>query len=205
MANHSPAGQWDQRYGTEDYWYGRRPNDFVKDPFSSLPPRGHLLGLAEGEGRDAVCFAARGFEVVAVDASAVGLAKAERLAQEQQVYTTTLHADLSDYRLGHHVWDPSISIWCHLPPALSARVHHAVGSALRVGGVFLLEAYTPAQLEFKTGGPPTAEPMPTPAQLRTELAGLTFAFAIEREREVREGRGQRSCSAVVQVIARRLA
>lgn len=114
-----------------------------------------------------------------------------------------MQADLSDYALDHDAWDAIVSIWCHLPPPLRARVHHAVGSALRVGGVFLLEAYTPAQLAFRTGGPPTAELMPTLAELRAELSGLTFEFAIERERDVHDGRGHAGRSAVVQVIARR--
>ena len=203
MTESSPAGQWDQRYRTDEYWYGVLPNDFLREHVSALPPRGRVLCLAEGEGRNAVFLAAQGFEVVAVDASAVGLAKAESLAREQRVSITTVQADLTDYILGREAWDGIVSIWCHLPPALRARIHRDVGSALRIGGVFLLEAYTPAQLEFKTGGPPTAELMPTLAQLRAELAGLEFRFAIERERDVHEGRGHDGRSAVVQVIARR--
>lgn len=203
MTESSPAGQWDQRYRTDEYWYGVLPNDFLREHVSALPPRGRVLCLAEGEGRNAVFLAAQGFEVVAVDASAVGLTKAERLAQEQRVAITTVQADLSDYDLGREAWDGIVSIWCHLPPALRARIHRDVGPALRVGGVFLLEAYTPAQLEFKTGGPPTAELMPTLADLRAELAGLEFRLAIERERDVHEGRGHDGRSAVVQVIARR--
>lgn len=31
--------------------------------------------------------------------------------------------------------------------------------ALKPGGYFVLEAYTPKQIEYKTGGPPTAEMM----------------------------------------------
>lgn len=205
MTEHSAASQWDQRYGTEGYWYGTQPNDFLKEHVAVLPPRGRVLCLAEGEGRNAVFLATQGFEVVAVDASAVGLAKAERLARERQVSITTVQADLSDYILAHDAWDAIVSIWCHLPPALRARVHANVRPALRAGGVFLLEAYTPAQLEFKTGGPPTAELMPTLAGLRTELSGLEFEVAIERERDVHEGRGHDGRSAVVQVIARRAA
>lgn len=77
MTGTSPAGRWDQRYGTEDYWYGTQANEFLKEHVGALPPRGRVLCLAEGEGRNAVFLAAQGFEVVAVDASAVGLAKAE--------------------------------------------------------------------------------------------------------------------------------
>jgi SAM-dependent methyltransferase len=204
MTDPSPAGHFDQRYATEEYWYGTLPNDFLKEHVDALPPGGRVLCLGEGEGRNAVFLAAQGFEVVAVDASAVGLAKAERLARERQVYITTVHADLAHYALGHDAWDGIVSIWCHLPPGLRAHVHHDVGLALRTGGAFLLEAYTPAQLKFKTGGPQSVELLPTLAALREELPGLDFELAIEREREIHEGRGHGGRSAVVQIVARRL-
>ena len=124
-------------------------------------------------------------------------------ARAKRVAITTVQADLSGYALGHDTWNAIVSIRCHRPLALRERVHHGVGPALRIGGVFLLEAHTPAQLEFKTGEPPTAEPMPALAGLRAELSGLTFEFAIERERDVHEGRGHDGRSAVVQIIARR--
>ena len=203
MTDPSPAGHFDQRYATEEYWYGTLPNDFLEEHVGALPPGGRVLCLGEGEGRNAVFLATHGFDVVAVDASAVGLAKAERLARERQVHVTTVHADLAHYTLGQDAWDGIVSIWCHLPRELRARVHHDVGPALRTGGAFLLEAYTPAQLEFKTGGPQSVELLPTLAALREELTGLDFEFAIEREREVHEGRGHGGRSAVVQIVARR--
>ena len=69
--------------------------------------------------------------------------------------------------------------------------------------MFLLEAYTPAQLEYGTGGPRSADLLPTLEQLREELKGLEFVHAIERERTVHEGGGHHGLSAVVQVVAHR--
>jgi SAM-dependent methyltransferase len=203
MTDPSAAGHFDQRYGTDEYWYGTLPNDFLKEHVAALPPGGRVLCLGEGEGRNAVFLAAQGFEVVALDASAVGLAKAERLAGERSVTITTLCTDLADFALGSDAWDGVVSIWCHLSPALRARVYRDVGRALRPGGAFLLEAYIPAQLELKTGGPRSVELLPTLAELRDELVGLEFELAIERERDVHEGRGHGGRSAVVQIIARR--
>lgn len=199
----SPADHWDQRYGTAEYWYGTLPNDFLREHAAALPRGGRVLCLGEGEGRNATYLAAQGFDVVAVDASAVGLAKAERLARDRGVRITTVHTDLADFGLGRDAWDGIVSIWCHLPQPLRARVHHDVTIALRPGGAFLLEAYTPAQLQFGTGGPKTVDLLPSLTELRTELAGLDFEVAVEREREVHEGRGHGGRSAVVQVLARR--
>jgi SAM-dependent methyltransferase len=199
----SPQEHWDQRYATEDYKYGTVPNDFLRESAGAIPAGGHVLSVGEGEGRNATFLAALGFDVVALDASAIGLAKAAKLAQQRGVRIATVHADIADYALGRDAWDGIVSIWCHLPPALRAQVHRDLPLALRAGGVLVLEAYTPAQLELKTGGPQSLELLPTLAQLRVELAGLDFELAVEREREVREGTAHRGRSAVVQVLGRR--
>jgi hypothetical protein len=56
--------------------YGTEPNDFLVSVADRIP-RGKVLCLAEGEGRNAVQLAGLGFEVTAVDTSSVGLEKAE--------------------------------------------------------------------------------------------------------------------------------
>jgi hypothetical protein len=98
-----------------------------------------------------------------------------------------------------------VSIWCHLPRELRAAVHRKVAAGLKVGGVFLLEAYTPEQLKHGTGGPKTVDLLPTLAELRSELAPLELVHAEERERMVHEGKGHDGLSAVVQVVAVRRA
>ncbi len=69
---------WNERYDTEEYVYGREPNSFLVEK-SSFLPKGRVLCLAEGEGRNAVFLAGLGLEleVVAAGSSAVGLKKKE--------------------------------------------------------------------------------------------------------------------------------
>jgi hypothetical protein len=76
-------------------------------------------------------------------------------------------------------------------------------AGLTDGGVFLLEAYTPKQLEFGTGGPPRAELMMELSPLREELAGLEILHGKERVRDVVEGSGHWGQGAVVQLLARK--
>ena len=203
MHDPSSPSYWDERFASDGFVYGTLPNDFLREQAPALPPRGRVLCLGEGEGRNAAFLAAQGFEVVAVDLSTVGLAKAARLARERGVAITTVQADLAQYALGRAAWDGIVSIWCHLPPPLRARVHRDVVGALRPGGVFMLEAYTPAQLAYGTGGPSTVELLPTAAVLREELAGLEIEIALECEREIHEGSRHNGRGAVVQVLARR--
>ncbi|WP_019612182.1 cyclopropane-fatty-acyl-phospholipid synthase family protein [Thioalkalivibrio sp. AKL7] len=191
---------WDERYAEDDYVYGTEPNDFLRAAVANVP-RGRALCLAEGEGRNAVFLAQQGFDVLAVDSSAVGLQKAQRLAEDRGVQIETLVADLADYAIEPDSWDLIVSIFCHLPPDVRRRLHAEVVAGLRPGGVFILEAYTPAQLEWGTGGPPTAELMMTREVLTEELEGLEFEEAVERERDVIEGRFHTGRGAVVQVLA----
>jgi SAM-dependent methyltransferase len=194
---------WDQRYSGPGYFYGTEPNDFLREQVAAIPPGGNVLCLAEGEGRNAVFLAGRGLHVVALDQSGEGLRKTLALASARGVTVATLQADLGSYAIEPGSWDAIVSIWCHLPSTLRARVHAQVVAGLKPGGVFLLEAYRPEQLRLGTGGPKEADLMPTLARLRQELAGLEFRHLAELEREVHEGQGHCGPSAVVQVIARR--
>lgn len=191
---------WDQRYSGDSYVYGTEPNDFLASMINRLPD-GNVLCLGEGEGRNAVWLAQQGRTVTAVDASAVGLEKAQRLANQQGVNITKVHADLADFNIGHQQWDVIVSIFCHLPPGLRRDVHLGCVEGLRPGGVMLLEAYTPKQLEYKTGGPPNAEMMMDAQSLREELPSLEFLFLQECVREVREGEVHHGAGAVVQMLA----
>lgn len=65
---------WDDRYAVDEYVYGTSPNTFLAEHFQQLP-KGKVLCLAEGEGRNAVFLAEHGYDVTAVDNSAVGLEK----------------------------------------------------------------------------------------------------------------------------------
>jgi SAM-dependent methyltransferase len=201
----SNAGaQWDARFSAEDYVYGTSPNGFLVEVTPSLPPApARVLSIGEGEGRNGVYLASRGYQVTAVDASAVGLRKAERLAAERGLSITTVVTDLSGFSITPGAWDVVVAIFCHLPNPLRQSVHRAAVEGLRPGGMFVLEAYTPAQLARRTGGPPVRELLYTAEELREELAGLEFPILRELERDVVEGRLHTGRAAVVQVLGRK--
>ena len=194
---------WDKRYDTEEYVYGTDPNDFLVSVTDQIPRGGKVLCLGEGEGRNGVYLAGMGFSVTAVDLSSVGLRKAERLALINGVSIRTVVTDLADFQIEEGSWDGIISFFCHMNRDVRARIFSQSAVGLRPGGVFILEAFTPAQLKYDTGGPRTAELMMTSSGLREELAGLDFLIARELEREVREGVHHKGTAAVVQILARK--
>lgn len=195
---------WDQRYAIEDYFYGTRPNDFLQTEVARLP-RGKVLCIGDGEGRNGVWLAEQGFTVTSLDLSAVGLRKAEALAVRHGTTIHTVCADLAVFDFGQEVWQGVVSIWCHLPSALRRDVAARLVRGLAPGGAVLVEVYTPAQLAHGTGGPKDPDMLPTSALLRAEFAGLQVELDQERERDVQEGHGHRGRSAVVQFVARKAA
>lgn len=191
---------WDERYNTDEFVYGTAPNSFLASVVQQLP-KGRVLSLCEGEGRNAVHLAEQGFRVLGVDASAVGLAKARRLAAARCVEIETQVVDLADFSIEPESWDVITSIFCHIPPALRRALHRQVVAGLRPGGMLVLEAYHPAQLNYGTGGPASTELTVTLDALQEELSGLRFLQAQELLREVIEGRLHTGTGAVVQILA----
>lgn len=196
------AEEWDARYSESGYAYGVEPNDFLKSAFQHLP-KGDVLMLADGEGRNGAFLAAQGYRVTSVDWSRVGLEKARRLAEEKQTQLATVLCDLADFRIAPNEWDGVVSIFCHLPKPLRQDVHRRVVQGLKPGGAFLLEAYSPKQLQFGTGGPKQAERLMALDDVLDELRGLTIELAQEIEREVIEGKYHAGRASVIQIIARK--
>ncbi|MEM6957955.1 MAG: class I SAM-dependent methyltransferase [Myxococcota bacterium] len=194
---------WNERYSDAFSAYGTDPNDFLREVAPKLPS-GRVLCLAEGEGRNAVFLAKRGDDVTAVDLSEVGLSNAQALAADAGVSIETQVADLAEFDPGEQAWDVIVSIWAHVPAPIRRRLHGACVRALKPGGAFVLEGYTPKQLAAPgRGGPPTADLLMTSQDLLRELEGLIFDRCEEVEREVDEGRFHRGISRTVQVLARR--
>jgi SAM-dependent methyltransferase len=193
---------WEGRYGGDEFLYGTEPNDFLAEAVADADP-GDVLCLADGEGRNGVYLASLGHRVTSVDLTQAGMAKAASLAKDRGVELTTVVADLADYDLGTQRWDLIVSIFAHTPPDVRRRIHAGVAVALRPGGRFVLEAYTPDQIGRGTGGPPAPELTMTLEGLRDELRGLGFEVGREMVRPVIEGSGHTGDGAVVQVIARR--
>ena len=118
---------WNERYSAKEYAYGTEPNTFLAAHFAHLP-KGRVLSLAEGEGRNAVFLAQQGYAVTAVDGSQVGLYKAQALAELARKHQAKAvpvsgvgYADL-----GTQIFDvvfnaTSASLTAELPP-LSATV-----------------------------------------------------------------------------------
>jgi len=96
-----------------------------------------------------------------------------------------------------------INIFCHLPAPVRRKVHENLVHTLKKGGIFLMEAYTPEQLEYGTGGPQNIDLLYDPETIRKELTELELLHFEKKERNIVEGVGHDGPSSVLQVIARK--
>lgn len=194
---------WNERYAESGFAYGTEPNVFLAANTALL--REPVLSLAEGEGRNAVFLAEQGLEVLGVDLSGVGLAKARKLAASRNVAIRTEVADLSRFVPEPDCYGSVISISAHLPSAVRARLYPLVRASIKPGGVFLLEAYGKGQLTRDTGGPKDQDLLMDQDDLASQFGGWDILLAQTIEREVLEGRYHTGGAIVVQFIARKRA
>jgi SAM-dependent methyltransferase len=193
---------WDERFDTPEYIYGTQPNDFLVSVANEIPPS-KVLCLADGEGRNGVYLASLGYEVLAVDQSAVGLAKAQKLAIAKQVSITTIQANLADFVIEPEAWDGIVSIYCHLPSSLRNKVYQQIIRGLKPNGVFIFEGFAPEQLQYNTGGPKDLDLLPKLVTLQEELGSLNWEISQDIERELWEGRYHNGKAAVIQMLGRK--
>ncbi len=82
------SDKWDERYGVEEYIYGKKPNLFLERNINVIP-KGNVLCVADGEGRNGVWLAKRGYRVTSIDFSPNAVEKINRLARENNVSIKT--------------------------------------------------------------------------------------------------------------------
>ena len=76
---------WNSKFSRDGFLYGIKPNTFIASKTKLFPKNAKILCIGEGEGRNAIFFAKKGFEVTAIDASDLGLKKLEERAKEENL------------------------------------------------------------------------------------------------------------------------
>lgn len=146
------AADWDRRYEGVDYVWEVEPNRFVAEQVLPLTP-GRALDLGAGEGRNTVWLATRGWDATAVDFSAAGMAKAERLAGDHGVTVTTVVANALTYDVGDAAWDLVLLSYLQLPTHERLAVVRRAVAGVAPGGTLLVVAHDRINLERGYGGP----------------------------------------------------
>src|SRR5271165_3589026 len=169
------AAMWDERYRGEPYAYGLEPNRFLAAQAGRLEPGMRALVPGDGEGRNGVWLAARGLEVDTLDLSAFGVEKARRLAAGKGMTINAIQADALLWDWPEARYDVVALIFLHLVEPDRRAVHAKAIGALKPGGIIVLEAFRPEQIERQAagarGGPRDAALLYAPEALRADFGG----------------------------------
>ena len=165
---------WDDRYSTaaasDSTVWSRTPNAFVEQTVASLDP-GAAIDLGAGEGRNAIWLAERGWEVTAVDFSAVGLETGRRRAEQLGLEVSWVEADVTTW-VSPSLVDLVVIAYLQLPGAeLRAAISSAAG-ALAPGGTLVVVGHAVENLDQGTGGPQDRALLHRLADLRQAASGL---------------------------------
>jgi cyclopropane fatty-acyl-phospholipid synthase-like methyltransferase len=199
----NPQKMWDERFAQAEPVYGDAPNAFLAAQSFRFQPGMKLLVPADGYGRNGIWLAKQGFHVHTVDLSLVGVERARKAAHAEGVAITIERADLSTWAWPAEEFDGVASIFLHLPPDTRAKIHASMLRAVKPGGLIILEAFTPAQLQHSSGGPKQIELLYTAEMLRRDFAPAEALELEEKEVRINEGHMHRGAAAVVQAVFRK--
>ncbi|GBE24108.1 cypemycin methyltransferase [bacterium BMS3Bbin02] len=176
------SDMWDERYSTKEYVWAIEPNQFVKEHLGSLTP-GTAIDLGAGEGRNAVWLASLGWQVTAVDFSAVALEKGEKLAADHEVSVNFEQGDARTYQASEPV-DLVVLSYLQLPTADQTVILDHAKTWVRPGGILFVIAHDESNIENGYGGPPSIEVCYTVDRTVSALEGLDIVTADVAERTV---------------------
>jgi SAM-dependent methyltransferase len=174
---------WDKRYAEHELLWSAEPNRMLVAEVSGLET-GRALDLACGEGRNAIWLAARGWQVLGVDFSQVGIAKARRKAAAQGVDVEFVCSDLLDYIPEPGVYDLVVVLFLQLPAGERHLVLSRAVDALASGGTLLLIGHDVRNLTDGVGGPSDVSVLYTPEDVVADLPTLEIERAESVLRDV---------------------
>jgi SAM-dependent methyltransferase len=201
------AAFWDERYKGDGFAFGTAPNAFLAAQAHRLKPGQRALAPGDGEGRNGVWLAKQGLAVDTVDVSPLGVAKAKKLARMNGVSINAIEADLLAWDWPRQAYDIVAALYIHFFDADRPRIHRAMLDALKPGGVLILEAFRPEQLEFQkahgSGGPKTADMLYSKAKLAEDFADAEIVLLDEAMLELNEGPRHKGPAAVIRAVVRK--
>jgi SAM-dependent methyltransferase len=193
---------WNQRYAENASVYGRQPNEFFKQFIDQHTP-GSILLPAEGEGRNAVYAATKGWEVDAFDFSEEARKKALDYASEKKTRINYELKSIEDF-IAEKKYDAVALIYVHLPNDLRVRFHAEAYNSIKTGGFLVLEAFAKEQLEYNSGGPKDPALLYDAPAICKDFPWLHILKCEQKTYILNEGEFHQGEAAVLRLIGQRL-
>ncbi len=193
---------WNNRFTEHTAVYGEEPNQFFKDFLDAQPMAGSMLLPAEGQGRNAIYAAKKGWQVDAFDFSEAAQKTTLDRAKREGVSVHYEVTDIGTFR-AHRQYDCIALIFVHQPESLRKSFHQELVQALKPGGWLVAEVYSKSQIHNNTGGPQDLAMLYDVATFRSDFEGFNFLTLEELHTDISEGIFHSGMSDVVRCVARK--
>jgi SAM-dependent methyltransferase len=227
----NPRESWNARYANaEGLLFGSAPNAWLAAQQASVASGMRVLCPADGDGRNSVWLASLGAQVTAFDLSDIGvehaIAHAKSSGLVERVGADAVSTGFPGFRtmfdaasggsltlccahIGDWPWaDTPVDLIAAIffqfaDPALRACIFDGFQTALKPGGLLIIEGYGPRQLVYKTGGPGVAENLYTLDLLRASFSGWPVLASRDCDAELHEGNAHAGQSHLISMVLRK--
>jgi len=197
---------WNERFDKKEFIFGKEPNEYLVEQASRyLKPSSSVLCIADGEGRNGVWLARHGMRVTGFDVSDIALSKANQFAADNKVNIQYSLCDTDGFDWQASSYDAVVGIFIQFAdPEMRARIFKQVHRTLKPAGLFILQGYTPKQLEYKTGGPSLIEHLYTEEMIRELSQDFEILELQCYEKRLSEGPRHTGMSALLGMVAKKI-
>ena len=193
---------WNDRYAGNEDVYGTAPNNFFKQFIDTHKP-GTILLPAEGEGRNAIYAAQKGWKVSAFDFSEVAKEKALKrdaaASVDIQYEISTIESFVAD-----KPYDAVGLIYVHIAPAFRKKFHQEIIKSIKPGGYLVLEAFAKEQVVLSSGGPKDEALLYDAPTLCADFRSLHILNCEQKTLTLEEGRFHNCAAAVLRLSGQRI-
>lgn len=187
---------WNKKFQSNEYIYGEEPNPLFKNFIDNNSP-GKILLPGEGEGRNAVYAAKKGWTVQAIDLSEIGREKALLLAQKMKV---TINYDLGNLLQENYrkdSFDAIALVFFHLNTDLRIKIHKHLISLLKPKGELFIIGFSTNQLNYSSGGPKNENMLYTQDLLTKDFSNLNILKNHCFTKQLNEGTGHKGEASLI--------
>ncbi|MDD2886235.1 MAG: methyltransferase domain-containing protein [Aliarcobacter sp.] len=193
---------WNGKFSKADYFYGTKPNQFLASKIELFKNHKKFLCLGEGEGRNAIFFAQNGFEVSAIDASDVGLAKLDSRSKEENLEIKTFCMDLNHWKADEK-YDVIVASYLHMYKDEREKLFEKIENSLNSNGYFVGEFFSTKQLTYNSGGPKDLDLLYTVEDFANHFT-LCKKNISEEIVTLDEGIGHQGVACVIRVVIQKI-
>lgn len=192
---------WNEKYQNSEYLYSSEPNVFLSKIVSSLSV-GKALVPGDGDGRNGLSLARKGFSVDAFDFSEVAVQKANTSASQHNLKYRSEVLAAENFQACKETYDFVAIIFLHLPKDVMKTLLQKCTESLKADGTLLIQVFSQEQIALNSGGPKDINLLYKPDDFRWLEEHFKSLSIEQADCELSEGPLHTGKASVVNVIAK---